>query len=244
MNKLISKNPVQRFKQGRKIEKFYGGGFSRKSSGRTSNEQAAYIFKKIFSPEKWFSIKPTGGGLLGWINRTPTVDTVTKQNTVSTPKDYSFMTKGTLAPESEQSKKEREDYFNKQKQKYNFVSTPSKKQTNIPVNNIWLKGYKHDEVKDVKAMQNELIRLGLLNDKFGADGKWGDNTETAYQKYLNLKNIPVYEKPETPSVAAMAGIYSEENKPLYQRIRFKQGGQLPSRNIVERFKRNFRLVAQ
>ena len=39
-----------------------------------------------------------------------------------------------------------------------------------------------------------------------------------------------------PSVAEMAGIYSEENKPLYQRIRFKQGGQLVSRNPIVRFK--------
>ena len=29
-------------------------------------------------------------------------------------------------------------------------------------------------------MQDKLIKLGLLNDKFGADGKWGKNTEAAY----------------------------------------------------------------
>ena len=39
-----------------------------------------------------------------------------------------------------------------------------------------------------------------------------------------------------PSVAEMTGIYTEENKPLSQRIRFKNGGQLPHRNIIERFK--------
>jgi hypothetical protein len=35
------------------------------------------------------------------MNGKPIVDTVAKQNTVSTPKDYSFMTKGTLNSESE-----------------------------------------------------------------------------------------------------------------------------------------------
>ena len=48
MNKLISKNPIQRFKQGKKIEKFQGGGFSRKASGRTSNEQMLYLLKKMW----------------------------------------------------------------------------------------------------------------------------------------------------------------------------------------------------
>ena len=37
-------------------------------------------------------------------------------------------------------------------------------------------------------------------------------------------------------ITEMAGIYSKENKPLYQRIRFKQGGQLVSRNPITRFK--------
>lgn len=103
------------------------------------------------------------------------------------------------------------------------TSSPS-----IPINNVWLKGYKHDEVKDVRAMQNELIKLGLLKGNLkngtGADGKWGKNTETAYQKYLSLKNIPIYEKPETPTI------------PLYKQIRFKQGGQLVSKDPIKRFK--------
>lgn len=104
------------------------------------------------------------------------------------------------------------------------IAKQSNPSSSISINNVWLKGYKHNEVNDVKAMQNKLIKLGLLKDRFGADGKWGDNTEAAYQKYLSLKNIPIYEKPETPTI------------PLYQQIRFKQGGQLISRNPVRRFK--------
>lgn len=125
----------------------------------------------------------------------------------------------------------------------NIVTTTkqSNPSSSIPINNVWLKGYKHDEVKDVKAMQNELIKLGLLKDRFGADGKWGENTEKAYQLYLSMNNAPQYEKPEFISPAAQIGVYSTENntsfnQPLYQRIRFKLGGILPSRNIVRRFK--------
>ena len=94
-------------------------------------------------------------------------------------------------------------------------------------------------------MQNELIKLGFLKGNLkngtGADGKWGKNTEKAYQLYLSMNNAPQYKKPEFISPAAQIGVYSTENntsfnQPLYQRIRFKQGGQLPSRNIVKRFK--------
>ena len=112
-----------------------------------------------------------------------------------------------------------------------YTSTMTKQSApslSMPINNVWLKGYKHDEIKDVRAMQNELIKLGLLKGNLkngtGADGKWGKNTETAYQKYLSLKNIPIYEKPKTPTI------------PLYKQIRFKQGGQLVSKDLIKRFK--------
>ena len=74
MNKLVSKNPVQRFKEGRKIEKFETGGFT-------------YNGKKY-----------VGGGtkIVNWIgnlfsnsqnqqrvgmNGKPIVDTISQQNT-------------------------------------------------------------------------------------------------------------------------------------------------------------------
>lgn len=224
MNKLISKNPVQRFKEGKKIEKFQGGGeflknvwergFSRPTRGALNiinpirfykNVQKYGISNPIRDVKKaWeYGVSKPARGALNIANPFWTYRQLTLP---SIPRDYSF--------ESEQSKKQLENYFNNLKQK----SAPSKRQTNV--NNVWLNGYKHDEVKDVRAMQNELINLGLLKDRFGADGKWGKNTEAAYQTYLNLKNIPVYEKPETPPVAVI----------------LKQGGQLPSRNIVKRFK--------
>lgn len=93
-------------------------------------------------------------------------------------------------------------------------------------------------------MQNQLIKLGLLKDRFGADGKWGKNTEAAYQKYLQYLNNPSgISTPKTPTIEREISPYeqisnNQENIPLYQRIKFKKGGQLLSRNPVERFKNN------
>lgn len=273
MNKLVSKNPVQRFKQGKKIVKAYGGlagialqqgdkanakatpvdrGISQNALRTSSNKytKLAKIGRGLRKFTK-FSAPAIIGGFVGdWIGnklwnsvyndaleeglRQREINRLTLSNALHNNEKMRF--------NAYQRDKEIDgiDELNQSK-KGNSQAKPInngsfKKSINKPVNNVWLKGYKHDEVKDVKAMQKQLMELGLLKDRFGADGKWGKNTEAAYQKYLSLKNIPVYEKPETPSVAAMAGIYSEENKPLYQRIRFKQGGQLPSRNIVKRFK--------
>ena len=273
MNKLISRNPVQRFKQGKKIVKGYGGlagialqqgdnanakaapvsrGISQNALRSTSNKYAklAKIGRGLRKFTK-FSAPTIIGGFIGdWVGnklwnsvyndafeeglRQREINRLALSNALHKDERMHF--------NAYQRDKEINgiDELNQSKkvdlQAKPINDNPSKKSINKPVNNVWLKGYKHDEVKDVKAMQKQLMELGLLKDRFGADGKWGKNTEAAYQKYLSLKNIPVYEKPETPSVAAMAGIYSEENKPLYQQIRFKQGGQLPSRNIVKRFK--------
>ena len=43
MNKLISRNPIQRFKEGRKIEVFQGGGVKRYSVSHTDNKKTAYF---------------------------------------------------------------------------------------------------------------------------------------------------------------------------------------------------------
>lgn len=43
MNKLISNNPIQRFKEGRKIEVFQGGGVKRYSVSHTDNKKTAYF---------------------------------------------------------------------------------------------------------------------------------------------------------------------------------------------------------
>ena len=63
MNKLVSKNPVQRFKQGKKIQKMERG----TANGKSSNEKFANWLNSV--GPKIFSLKPTGGGLLGQINK-------------------------------------------------------------------------------------------------------------------------------------------------------------------------------
>ena len=254
MNKLISRNPIERFKQGRKIVKAqnsWGKDFGTKYIPPKNNTKVPqdwyYIIDRgsantlymdddiikhdfrPYKPDQDLNYHHSGFVADAYNDLYDTQQRALQIATHNIKKAKSFNKRSydnsVIDPEHSYAAENKRHIVN--------IEQPKKK---TPVNNIWLKGYKHDEVKDVKAMQNELIKLGLLKDKFGADGKWGDNTEKAYQTYLSLKNIPVYEKPETPSVAAMAGIYSEENKPLYQRIRFKQGGQLPSRNIVKRFK--------
>lgn len=272
MNKLVSKNPIQRFKQGKKIVRAQYG-FKTRDDGVIVNSAgtpvgksirgSSYEYEKMFPKDKL--ILP---GLYQEYGPENSFSLYSPNNMTSDGYYIQIMSgrqpsiqNGTYYETKDASGKviERGRYFGGKKHplplgnisKSYEVSNSKPKQTaiakqstpppSIPINNVWLKGYKHNEVNDVKAMQNELIKLGLLKGNLkngtGADGKWGKNTEAAYQKYLSLKNIPVYEKPETPSVAAMAGIYSEENKPLYQRIRFKQGGQLISRrNPIERFK--------
>ena len=124
-----------------------------------------------------------------------------------------------------------------------------------PVNNIWLKGFnRRPEIIDVRAIQNKLIQLGLLNDKFGADGKWGRNTEEAYKKYLVLNSIntnpdsfavtkPIDKViiPNIPQNISSGYLVDENQLQNYPTTRYattfmKKGGQLPSRNIIERFK--------
>lgn len=234
MNKLISRSPVQRFKQGRKILFAKWG---------DKAEDPTPI--KVPGTNEYYFGTWTGGDIIDGTKLIRDTEQVRKkderhpfyENYIGGP--YSRISRG----------KSMDAYYSIPLDRTNsYKATNSKpvidekqlpkKSKQIITNNIFIKGFQNrkGEIKDVKAMQNELIKLGLLKDRFGADGKWGKNTEAAYQKYLSLKNIPTYEKPKMPSVAAMAGIYSEENKPLYQRIRFKQGGQLPSKNIIERFK--------
>ena len=298
MNKLVSKNPVQRFKQGKKIVKALWGidlayidnpsvmtasghgpkisdvHIPTKQERQLGNNLAAIgaagaagasgnlIATKSNVANKILNAMPSTGqnpyydpyteGLtLGGMVATPIVvaaqgnkNNQQKKNHIPLGKVQAMRQKYLGKSNMDIAKEETHNYLeglrNKYVRPFNKKNNSSTK-TVIPVNNYYLKGFENrkDEIAKlggVRAMQNELIKLGLLNDKFGADGRWGKNTEAAYQKYLSLKNIPVYEKPETPSVAAMAGIYSEENKPLYQRIRFKQGGQLVSKNPVKRFK--------
>ena len=266
MNKLISRNPVQRFKQGRKIEKFQGGGFSRKESGRTSNEQALYLLKKIFNPRKWFYVKTTGGGLIGKINNG------SQENNNQTSQQTSFKT-----PELKGS---REAYLKRLEQQ-GFTAKPTKDISNesskskkpITVNNYYVKGFenrKNELTKQGKTVRDIQKMLGFTGKDL--DGKWGKNTEAAYLKYLNkqtpelptsqqlVEHVQNQMKPvetniqpsvyqqmsqltngftQTPTLSKTTSTTTIQMPSQYEdmlRGKYKIGGQLPSRNIVKRFK--------
>lgn len=236
MKNLVSRNPVQRFKQGRKIVKAQGGV---KTSRRTPGGQIIYdnnSSEPRFFSRFWSYLTSPQQSRVG-MNGKPIVDTVAKQNTYKTP----------------ELKGSKEAYLNRLQQQ-GFTAKPTNKVDTTQTqksqlkpqsklqNNIWIKGYnRHPEITDVRAMQQKLLDLGLLKgSKFGVDGKWGRDTEAAYQKYLNLKNIPVMNQPIARiSPAEQMEIYTEETKPLYQKIGLvlKQGGSLlPLRNPIKRFK--------
>ena len=137
--------------------------------------------------------------------------------------------------------------------KGNMFINQSKNTT--PVNNIWVKGFnRRPEITDVRAIQNKLIQLGLLNDRFGDDGRWGRNTEEAYKKYLALNSIntnpddfavtkPIDKViiPNVPQNISPGYLVDENPLQNYPTTRYattfmKKGGQLPSRNPIERFK--------
>ena len=180
MNKLVSKNPVQRFKQGKKIEKFQGG-------GSTSNGK-----------------KYIGGGtkIVNWIgnlfnnsqnqqrigmNGKPIVDYTSQQNSFKTP----------------ELKGSKEAYLNRlQQQGFTAKETPvkTKKAISAPKNNPpiasgFIKGYQNtDDIQNVinqyggiKGFQQFLINNKFLSGdrskKEGADGWWGDNTQKAYEAW-------------------------------------------------------------
>lgn len=254
---LISKNPIQRFEQGKKIVKAQGGVktfrrtpggqiiyddnfsepgfFSRFWSYLTSSQQSRVgmngksIIDTISSEKKQQQDTPATGKMVS--NKSPLQDINYEiDNYISglnAAQQGKIIDSKLVLPRSVRAGYN--DYKNSQ-------SIPKQTITK-PINNRWVNGIqKRDEITDVRATQQMLKDAGFDIGKYGVDGKWGEYTENAYKKYLALKNVPTYEKPEMPSVTAMAGIYSEENKPLYQQIRFKQGGQLPSRNIIKRFK--------
>ena len=130
MNKLISRNPIQRFKEGKKIQKFQNAGII-SYKGRDGIDYEAfsgprgwYYRKKgtqdIFNMPKNY-VTTTGIRFYdanGNIIKSPS----NNQNNNSSPRDYSFMTEGRLPSESAKDKKQRESYFNAQKKKLGFTS--------------------------------------------------------------------------------------------------------------------------
>lgn len=251
MNKLISRNPIQRFKEGRKIVKADGG---------TRFERAAKAFGSKVQTNKNGNRYYTAGnhnyfenGEI-WDNRTGkktgTVNAYAKEYSPTQSKDQSNVNRVGI------NTARRHDYgrndvtyeFDKQakkwKARYNqgkdtnwyyvaegstgydrfgnhnvykngqwvSINPQSKDKRNAGVtsgttgdnktNNVWLNGYdRSNDIKDVRAMQQQLVNEGYDIGKWGVDGKWGADTDKAYRakllydelhkdKMTNITNMP------------------------------------------------------
>ena len=264
MNKLISRNPIQRFKEGRKIVKAYGG---------TKFERSAKTFGSKIQTNKnghrYYTLKNRNYFENGEIWDTKTNKKVGTVNDYA--KEYQNNGVGTvnkkIAGKHNYKQGEVEYRTNKEgKQIARMKSGPdtdwyqvaegstgydqfgnrnilkngqwvsmnsqSKDKRNVNVtsgttgdnktNNVWLNGYdRSNDIKDVRAMQQQLVDEGYDIGKWGIDGKWGADTEKAYRAKLlydelhknrttNVTNMPesasltnslsdFWTKPVTPS---------------------------------------------
>lgn len=294
MQNLVSKNPIQRFKQGKKIVKAEEGAVARwqrrirhpfqsyqnldRKLDINRMDPFRYLENKINKIGSWIgnnlvveNYTPENGGTTNnrLKNQQQNNQNITKQNTYKTPK-----LKGS-----------KEAYLNRLKQQ-GFTSKPTKpvvksvpvvKKQSIVPRSGWSYGYnRSNEISDIKATQQMLKDAGYLSsDKYNVvDGKWGSDTENAYKQYLAQKQIqepttqqitdyvtnqvnknnPIIETnvpstiynqiysatngfkqtsilTSTPTIISMPKQYEEMLKGKY-----KQGGQLVSRNPINRFK--------
>lgn len=289
MNKLVSKNPVQRFKEGKKIQKMSGGNVIQIDSENDiwQDKSTGKKYQRNWRGRRW-NRTPEGGDFENYfeeyspstvqqrigMNGKPIIDTVVQKST--TPKYSGAELKARLTKKSLRFNKSGVDDTAR------VTVKPSFSKTTQP---YFYKQFAY-RAKDFGADKiKEWQRKLHVKD----DGIWGNKTEAAYQQYLLNQNIandqdivkpveqekpvgsPVYQNlmanrqaptittPVTKSTDSYTpGYYSDlarqalqftnlSKYPTYKYTStfFKQGGQLPSRNIVERFKqKNFRQVAQ
>lgn len=218
MNKLVSRSPVQRFKQGKKIVKAEEGAVAKwqrriKSGINGIGSTFKGAFDMTFNPnntqfgsQKTYNFfqavpsrimnslvvenyTPENGGTTNnrLRNRQQNNQNIVKQNTFKTP----------------ELKGSKEAYLNRlQQQGFTAKKTPTnngtlvktKKTISAPVNNYYSKGFENrkDEIAKlggVKAIQQMLKDAKFDIGKFGVDGRWGKDTERAYNEYLQ-KNAP------------------------------------------------------
>lgn len=292
MKNLVSKNPVQRFKQGQKVQKMFFGSV------------VPFVMRPLY--KKTYNLI---GGAIDEIKKgpVPEIKLFSGNGVEDTARAIAGGNKGPRKVTTPQ--KENITDFNEKNIK-----------RDIPVDNYYIKGFgkRKDEISKlggVRAIQQKLKNLKLLNSK--VDGKWGNDTEEAYKKYLVISNTdftPASNEPieilnnENNNVnfdyekfrrAALASDYTPDlveqklvtstpiiynrsmtrdwlrnnigtaygvsaairaaarrklngqatnddimliksNQKLYDALKnaglFKKGGQLPSRNIIERFK--------
>lgn len=299
MNKLVSRNPIQRFKKGKKIGKFQNGRYiqidsnndiwqdnttgkkyqrnwngrhwNRTPEGSTGNDFNNYF--KEYVPE---APKQRIG-----MNGKPIIDTYSQtiSNVPQNPKGIqlkAFIQSGKgkgvrngirITPHKEYSRSTGKTYWIGSDGSKTLMSE-SNKSTPVTRNPYFQSKYanrsKDINVNSIKQMQR---MLGVK-----ADGIWGDKTEAAYNSWLSSQQDPIIKKDDNitytntnatannanyskqtsgtlksnyelnlPAGVSVAYQYLQNNPNLFA----KKGGQLLSRNPIERFKqRNFRKVVQ
>lgn len=67
---------------------------------------------------------------------------------------------------------------------------------------------------DTTALQRALIALGHPLPRFGADGDFGGETRTAMQAFQRKAGLPVTDKPDAATIAALQAALAQKAKPL------------------------------
>lgn len=208
MQKLVSKNSVQRFKEGKKIQKFQnpssgitlidekndiwqdssGKQYQRSWIGRKRNisPNEERNFKRYFSE---YSVTPQQR--IG-MNGKPIVDTITNassnNNQQQQIKDYSWMKGGTRQRTAEEEARLKDPkvqaYLNRQQ---SSTVNPQKKSMNPRFQSAY--SNRASDIGGANKIKEWQSKLGVK-----ADGIWGDKTEAAYQWYLTQQNLPTIEK--------------------------------------------------
>ena len=236
MNKLVSKNSVQRFKEGRKIVKALQGIYfpvtventtfqynpynksyqgSQKSGQNISYQDIVNAFNNQYESiqKENNKVYRKKGSRTTWTNSNgEQIDlspktALNKQNTT----DYSWMAKRGIrerTPEKQQkweAEVKRQENLMKNDLRKGYNSNPVK--TVTPVDNYYLKGFENrkDEIAKLGGVRAVQKMLGFTAGN-GLDGKWGQNTEEAYQKYL------IANAAKTPSLEDT--ISAAQNQPI------------------------------
>ena len=210
MNKLISKNPIQRFKQGRKIVKAQWG-LRTREDGVIVNSAGVPVGKSImgssYEYEKSF---PEDKLILPGLYQDKDTKAVYSPNNMDSNGNYnqvlsgpSPIQNGTYYETKDTSGKvtDRGRYFGGKKHSLpirtdgNKTSTPKKHKSNS------VQQRNPGAYHNITTWQNKLKDF-YEPGTFAADGIWGKNTEAAYQKYLQLATIPELSQEEAKEIKA------------------------------------------
>lgn len=239
MQNLVSKNPIQRFKQGKKIVKASLGDILFPIPGliwKTEAERPLYETGTVEYKNGKLRNKSTKDIVNAYSKDIPV------SGGVYTPNEYQYFlelgqTEARSGMKRKFSKNPNHPYSVgyqsildnntiKDWEKYNDSESNKKamirpnsisnkfltSRHTTPVNNRWVNGIqKHKEINDVREWQQKLKDF-YEPGKFAVDGKWGKNTEAAYQKYLQLQNVPT----ESPEIKKADEVYNtSENNQVY-----------------------------